>query len=273
MLVRFLLRRKLFKGQFKLFLWLMKYKVLRKIQTISSPITGNFKINLDTKNFIDSCIYYTGDYEPYLKIHYKKLIKPNDVVLDVGANIGFHSLYFAELTGSSGKVISFEPIPINFKAFQNNIELNNFPQIIANNIALGNENRFIDIHLDIDDQNPGAFNLLALGIKNYTIKCEKGDDFLNTLSIDKVNFIKIDVEGYEYEVMKGLKSTITKYRPIINFEYDKVYQSKKNDDESNIFKFLSAMNYAFYKINGYGESSPFIYNDKIHCAEIIALPN
>ena len=273
MLIRFLLYRKLFKGQFKLFLWLMKHKLLKKIQTISSPVTGDFKINLDTKNFIDSCIFYTGDYEPNLKMHYKKLIKPNDVVLDVGANIGFHSLYFAELTGPLGKVISFEPILINFKAFQNNIALNNFPQIIANNIALGNENSLMDIHLEIDDQNPGAFNLLAPGIKNHTIKCEKGDDFLNRIGINKVNFIKIDVEGYEYEVMKGLKSTITSYRPIINFEYDKIYQSKNNEDESNIFKFLLAMNYTFFKIDGYGESSPFIYNNNIPSAEIIALPN
>jgi FkbM family methyltransferase len=272
MLIRLLLRRKLFKGQFKAFLWLRKHGLLKTVKTIGKPITGNFRLKLDTSNFIDSCIYYTGDYEPYLKLHYKELIKQGDTVLDVGANIGFHSMYFAELVGKAGKVLSFEPIEVNFNAFKSNLQLNDFPQIMANNIALGNENEDLAIHLDIDEQNPGAFNLLAPGDKNYTVKCEKGDDFLKTNGIEKVNFIKIDVEGYEYEVMKGMKHYIQLSRPIINFEYDKAYQSKNNEDPSNIFNFLSSMNYNFYKIDGYGNKKIFILSDDILGAEIIAMP-
>lgn len=269
---RFLLRRKLFKGQFKLFLWLFKHQHLRHVEKLAKPINGNFKLWLNTRNFIDSCIYYTGDYEPYLKINYKKLIKPGDIVLDVGANIGFHSLYFAELTGLTGKVFSFEPIQINFNAFIHNLSLNNFPQIMPQQIALGNENNLIAIHLDLEEQNPGAFNLLAKGAKNYEIKCEKGDDFLNNLGIEKVSFMKIDVEGYEFEVLKGLKDTINRSRPIINFEYDKNYQSLNNTNPLSIFSFLREMNYTFHKIDGYGNSTSFNYLEDVETAEIIAFP-
>lgn len=272
MIFRPLLRRKLFKGKFKLFSFLLKHNLLKIIKTIDQPITGNFKMHLNTKNYIDSCIYYMGDYEPNLKIHYKKLINPGDTVLDIGANIGFHSLYFAELTGKTGKVISFEPIEVNFNAFKANLRLNNFPQISANNIALGNENKAIDIHIDSEQQNPGAFNLLADGIKNCTIKCEKGDDFLKNLGVEKVNFMKIDVEGYEYEVLKGLKNTIAQSRPIINFEYDRNYQLKTNEDPSSIFNFLSQMDYHFFEIDGYGNKKPFTYHAAISGAEIIAFP-
>ncbi|MES2417953.1 MAG: FkbM family methyltransferase [Bacteroidota bacterium] len=271
-LYKFILRRKLFKGQFKLFLWLLRHNQLKQVEKIDQPITGSFKLKLNTKNFIDSCIYYTGDYEPYLKIHYKKIIKSGDVVLDVGANIGFHSLYFAELTGITGKVLSFEPIPINFKSFKENLELNNFPQVSANNIALGNENASINIHIDQEGQNPGAYSLLTLGTKNQTIKCEKGDDFLNNLGIDKVHFMKIDVEGYEFEVLKGLKNTIDRSRPVINFEYDRSYQLKNNDDPASIFSFLAQRNYHFFKIDGYGNEIPFTYHDSVSGAEIIAIP-
>lgn len=271
-LYRFILRRKLFKGQFRLFLWLFKNQHLKHVEKLAQPINGNFKLWLNTKNFIDSCIYYTGDYEPYLKIHYKKLIKPGDTVLDVGANIGFHSLYFAELTGPTGKVFSFEPIQVNYDAFKHNLSLNNFIQIIPQQIALGNENNTLAIHLDLEQSNPGAFNLLTEGTKNHTIKCEKGDDFSNNLGIDKVNFIKIDVEGYEYEVLKGLKSTIHRSRPIINFEYDKNYQSISNNDPLSIFLFLKEMNYTFYKIDGYGNATLFNYLEQIETAEVIAFP-
>lgn len=272
MIFRFLLRRKLFKGQFKLFLLFSKYGLLRNIKTIDRPLNGNFKMHINTNNFIDSCIYYTGDYEPYLKMHYKALIKPNDTVLDVGANIGFHSLYFAELVGKTGRVISFEPIGINFNTFKANLALNDFPQIMANNIALGNENRTIDIHLDKDAENPGAYNLFAEGDKNYRIECVKGDDFLKNNGISHVNFIKIDVEGYEYEVLKGLEQTIRQSRPIINFEYDQNYQLKNNEDPSIIFKFLSLLNYTFFKIDGYGKEEPFTYTKDILGAEVIAKP-
>src|SRR5690606_34858412 len=101
------------------------------ITTIAKPIIGNFKINVNTANYIDACIYYTGDYEPYLKKHFVKYIKEGDVVLDVGANIGFHTLYFAELVGTSGKVFAIEPIDINFNALTVNCNLNNFSNIYA----------------------------------------------------------------------------------------------------------------------------------------------
>ncbi|MEJ5992840.1 FkbM family methyltransferase [Pedobacter sp. Du54] len=269
---RFVLKRKLFKGQFRLFSWLLKHNLLLKIKTIGKPVIGNFKLHLNTKNFIESCIYYTGDYESYLKMHYKKLINPGDIILDIGANIGFHSLYFAELTGQNGKVFSFEPIQGNFDALKENLALNNFPQIFPSNIALGNENARISIYLDQDAKNPGAYSLLAKGEKNYVIACEKGDDFLKKLGVDHVHFMKIDVEGYEFEVLKGLENTINKSRPIINFEYDRGYQLKNIDDPNAIFTFLAKKNYQFFSIDGYSCKTPFIYNDSIQGAEIIAEP-
>ncbi len=150
--------------------------------------------------------------------------------------------------------------------------MNDFPQIFANNIALGSANEVIDIHLNPEQQNPGAFTLLGEGVKNYKIKCEKGDDFLEKASIDHVHFIKIDVEGYEFEVLKGLETTIERSRPIINFEYDRAYQLKNTDDPSTIFNFLAQKDYIFFEIDGYGRKTPFTYNVSVIGAEIIAEP-
>jgi len=268
-----LLRRKLFKGQFRIFLWLYYRRWLKEFETITSPVMGSFKISVNTKNFIDACIYYTGDYEPYLKKHFKKFINEGDYILDVGANIGFHTLYFAELTGVNGKVFSFEPIPINFDALQRNIKLNQFPQITTINKALGNTNAPMEIHINQDNQNPGAFNLLENGLKNTIIDCIKGDDYLEGNQIEKIHFIKIDVEGFEYEVFKGLSKTIENSKPIIIFEFDYNYQHKLNDNPKIIFEFLNQYGYQFFTIDGYGNKSICDWLKEIKETEILALPD
>ena len=164
-LYKFLLRRPAFKGQFRLFSWLYNHKKLKRKQEVVTPILGSFKVYTDTINYIDANIYYLGDYEPWLKKHFKKLIKTNAVVLDVGANIGFHSLYFAELAGSNGKVVSIEPIPQNFEALEKNIALNNFKNIISIQKALAAKESIMDVAIDAGNNNPGAFSLLGTGQK------------------------------------------------------------------------------------------------------------
>lgn len=255
-----------------MFLWLYYRKWLKDVNTIASPINETFKIKLTTKNFIDACIYYIGDYEPYLKMQFKKIIKSGDIILDVGANIGFHTLYFAELTGNKGKVYAFEPIPVNFKALTNNIQLNNFPQIVSVNKALGNTNTFMDIHIDNQDQNPGTFSILDIGLKNTTIECVKGDDYLKQQGVNKVDFIKVDVEGFELEVFKGLARTITQFSPIIIFEYDANYQSEINENPKELFHFLSNFGYQFFAIDGYGNEKSVSILEDFTASEILALP-
>jgi len=271
-LYKFILKRKPFKGQFRLFIWLYRHGWLQNVSAIASPITGNFNIKLDTKNFIDASIYYIGDYEGYLKTQFKRLIKPNNVILDIGANIGFHTLYFAELTGNNGKVIAFEPIPINFAALENNISLNNLPQIVSVNKALGNTNSQMNIHVDKQTQNPGAFSLFEHGVKNTIIECVKGDDYLLDNNTKKVDFIKLDVEGFELEVLKGLAETIKQSNPIIIFEYDYNYQSKVNDDPRAILHFLKTFSYSFFIIDGYGNLKHLNIADDLKSTEILAIP-
>lgn len=270
--IRLIIRRKLFKGQFRLFLWLNNHNWLTPIKTITKPIIGNFNLQIDTSNFIESCIYHTGDYEPYLKKQFAILINDGDCVLDVGANIGFHTMYFAELAGNTGKIFAFEPIPVNFLALKQNLSLNGFGQITAEEIALGNETNTIKIHIDPGLKNPGAYTLLSHGKANTYITCVKGDEYLDNKKIDHVDFIKIDVEGYEYEVLKGLKKTIAHSRPIVNFEYDRNYQLRQNEDPAAVFNFFADLNYTFYQVDGYGKREIFNYRDDIQGAEIIAFP-
>lgn len=265
---RLLLRRPYFKGQHRLFYILFKKGYLTNNETsIVKPLQGNFNIQCDTNTWIGAQIVYLGEYEDYIKDTFKKYISKNDTVLDIGANIGFHTLYFSELVGDTGKVIAFEPVPSTFNQLIKNISLNRYHNITPLNIALSNRNEDLFIHVNDADNNPGANNLFNLG--DTKIECKKGDDIINE---NKIDFIKIDVEGYELYALEGLQRTIEKQKPKIVFEFDKNYQLKTHTNPIAIFDFLKQFNYTFFEIkrNKITEINQF---KNLISTDILALPN
>lgn len=267
-LYKFILKRHQFKGQDRLFNYLFKHHKLSSKPVIATPITGKFKIFCDPSTWIGAKIIYTGNYEPALKKVFQSIIKYGDAILDVGANIGFHTLYFAELTGANGSVIAFEPIPPNYQALQENIALNNFNQVSAQNIALSNKNEQITIAVDQASENPGAFNLFDKS-GDLVINCFKGDEIIKD---QKIDFIKIDVEGYESFVIDGLLATIKKYRPVIVFEYDQYYHQKTGRNEDYIFLLLGDLGYQFQYVHNNGLKSIESFQNLIS-GNVLALPH
>ncbi len=265
-IIKKILRRPFFRGQDRIFNYFFTRNHLNiGIQTVR-PITGNFKVNSDTKTWIGAKIAFTGDYEPELKLVFKSLLKLGDVAVDIGANIGFHSLYFAELVGEKGKVISFEPVPYNFFSLNNNIQLNGFKNIETYNLALSDKEEEFSIIADEQSKNPGSFNLFEKG-GNTIIKCKIGDEVLKN---ETINFIKIDVEGYESYVIAGLTKTIEKNSPILIFEYDINYHHKTELSNSYIFDILTPLGYSFFEISKAG-LKPLVL-DKVKSCNILAKP-
>ncbi|MDQ7947317.1 MAG: FkbM family methyltransferase [Pedobacter sp.] len=265
---RALLRRPFFRGQDRLFNFLFKRKLFNKRECTVVPLNGNFKINCDPNTWIGARIIFLGDYEPPLKKVFKDHIKAGDQVLDIGANIGFHTLYFSELVGQQGKVTAFEPVPANFEQLKKNIALNHFQNIETNPVALSNKNEQLTIAADEGSTNPGAYNLFD---RNGTIAidCRIGDEMIGN---NRVDFIKIDVEGYESFVLDGLSQTIEKNRPTIVFEYDQNYQRKTGQADDVIFKLLGADRYTFFEIkqSGLRQLDQF---GSISSGNILAVPN
>lgn len=265
---KFILRRPFFKGQDRLFSYLFKKNKLNQGWQTVKPLQNSFIINCDTATWIGAKIVYTGDYETAFKEVVKSFLKKGDYVLDIGANIGFHTLFFAEIVGEQGKVTAFEPVPYNYQALQHNISLNNFSHITAMNIALSHKNEQIYIAADEKSINPGTFNLFDQS-GNTLITCCIGDEITGD---QKVDFMKIDVEGYESFVIQGLLETIKKNRPTIIFEYDKGYHQKTGLTEDYIFSLLSAMNYHFFHIYQAGPARLNSFTN-LESGNILALPN
>ncbi len=184
-----------------------------------------FDILLDPKNgFIDTTIYVQGVYEDDILSLIASHLKPGDVFVDIGANIGQHTLFAACLVGATGKVIAFEPNKTVAKQLRKSIEKNNFKMITLKEVGLGSKKE--DLNLFIPQGNAGGASISPYNKDTISQKIylEKGDSLLKNK--EKISFIKIDTEGYELEVINGLQEVLKTKKPIVLFEYSPVFWKK-----------------------------------------------
>jgi FkbM family methyltransferase len=204
-----LYNRKGFKGRFY-FTELLKtlFKVPPNAFVIDTAY--GFKIEIDPAHDkgVESSLFYTGTYEPGTLYVMKSLLKPGDTFIDVGANIGLMSLFAASCIGPSGKILSLEPNPNTASILRRNRELNKFSSMNIIETAIGSEEGFAKIFPN-NHINRGGASLIrsGKGEQGIEIKVQTLDYFIGDLNLNPV-LVKIDVEGFELEVLKGSKSLI-----------------------------------------------------------------
>jgi len=135
-------------------------------------------------------------------------IKPSTVTIDVGANIGYYALYCAK----KGKFVhAIEPVKANCIRLDENMKLNGYSNYKIYNLAIGSENGLSEFHMSAHS-NCGRINAEFHEVKNFTssfqVETMTLDDFCKKEGIKKIDFVKMDVEGYETEIIKGAKKTL-----------------------------------------------------------------
>ena len=215
----------------------------------------SFKIILDPINnhTVDMWIARNGNWEPSVS---KALIEnmPKDgIFLDIGANIGYHSLFMASYSKGQEKIYTFEPIKRLHHQLEKSIAVNNFSNITSYNIALGDCDRDSQT-IYIREENIGGSSLLIYPNLEYVNV--KETEKVNIRSLDKffkedfkVNLIKIDVEGYEYEVLKGGSKLLENNHPTLVIEFSPYFyvQDYANKPFDLIF-FLENLGYSFFTL-------------------------
>ncbi|WP_457627875.1 FkbM family methyltransferase [Persephonella sp.] len=164
----------------------------------------------------------------------KKLINRGDTIIDVGAHWGGFSSIFAKLTGKKGKVISFEASSYNYKMLNKNICINYLGNIVQTfNLAVGHSKG--KIRLGIANSSSGHNSVLRkdIDIKLFEeVEQISLDEFCEENNVKDVNFIKVDVEGYELEVLKGMKNLLRKSTNLWMFlEYSPSFLGKDRAEE------------------------------------------
>ncbi len=204
-------------------------KAIRTLLGKTDPATvkrGGIRWSLDLNEGIDLSIYLMGGFEPRTLRLYRKIIKPGQTVLDIGANVGSHTLPLARLVGNSGRVAAFEPTAFAYGKLIANIDLNpELAQIIIPSQAMlvagsqaGLEPALfsswpLDNSSDLHAEHKGRL-METTGASAMTL-----DDAVERLGLSRIDFLKIDVDGYEYEVLKGGLQTLKIHRPSIMMEF------------------------------------------------------
>lgn len=180
------------------------------VQIQTSAGTINWRIN-----YLTSQEHLLATYEPYMQQAFQRFVRPGSVVYDIGAHAGFHALFAALLTGSSGQVIAFEPHPDNILAIRRQLSLN--PHCPVRLLEYAASNVCQELHLDTSyGRSQGRISASgALLVKACTI-----DTLLYQDEILPPNVIKVDVEGHELQVLQGAYHTIRRYKPVILCDYN-----------------------------------------------------
>lgn len=204
----------------------------------------NFLLKINPENgLLDNQLFLHNEYETHIVNKIIENINKGETVLDIGANIGHHSILMSKCVGENGKVISFEPIPRIIKQFRESIEINNIKNIEVEEFGLSNKEDSITLY--IDNNNIGH----SSAIKDKDINTEEiiiNTKTLDSLNLEKFSFVKIDVEGYEWNVIEGGINTFLKYRPIILMEWSPAFY--RLNDESHSLKILNFFLGNNYKI-------------------------
>jgi FkbM family methyltransferase len=153
-----------------------------------------------------------GRYEQHLVNVFKNYIQDDFVIIDGGAHLGMHSLRLSDLV-PNGHVYSFEASPRTYDKLNQTIEYNNIHNITLYNNALYSEN--VDAHVIEHIHADQDTVKIGYNVNHKNIKATA----LDSLELDKLDFIKLDIEGGEYHAILGAEQTIKKYKPIITYEY------------------------------------------------------
>ena len=157
---------------------------------------------------------------------------PDPVILDVGANIGVHTLFFSSIAGPRGKVHAFEAQRIVFQMLMGNLALNSIENVFGHGLALGRAPGTLKLP-PVDYSRPWNFGGMSLATESPEPQFRHGTAehaaadkneiipliTLDSLNLDRVDFIKIDVEGMEEDVLRGAARTLDITRPLMQLEW------------------------------------------------------
>ena len=191
------------------------HKAIVKHSSSDFVMIGENKIYLDQNDSLRLSIH--GSHEPFETELLSKWIKESDYVLDLGANIGYFTLIMSKLVGDSGKVFSFEPSMDNFEILKKNIKVNNCNNVIIENMAVGNKNGEIKLYLSDNQSMHTLYENTISTNRSVTVPIIKLDDYYNKKSINKINVIKMDVEGAELDTLRGMSNILTENKDVVLF--------------------------------------------------------
>ena len=168
---------------------------------------------------------------------FRQIVHPGQLVVEIGANIGAHTVFLAQHVGPTGLVLAFEPQRLVFQTLCANLALNNIPNVMAYRQALGSTAGTIKVP-ELPYNRETNFGGLGLG------EFEFGEDVplatLDSFGLTRCSLIKVDVEGMEKDVLAGAVETIARFKPVLYVENDRPERS------AELIRYIDSLGYSMY---------------------------
>lgn len=224
-----------------------KYRFLHYLcpkNTIVEDDLFGYKVKLDLSDWIQRNIFLRSFYHND-KIIIENVLKEGMTFIDVGSNIGYFSLLASQLVGDKGLVIAFEPNFKPYSYFKKTIENNSIKNIELYNYAIGDKEGDIWLYPNHEDKYNATATLVDVGQKDrYKVKTNTLDNIIEKLNLKDIDYLKIDVDGYEPNVLEGAINALQS-RKIKNMQLEfGTYLLKANNYSSEkLYKLI--LNYGY----------------------------
>ncbi|CAN1212305.1 hypothetical protein TUMEXPCC7403_19005 [Tumidithrix helvetica PCC 7403] len=200
-----------------------------------ATVDNDIPIFVDIFERIQSYMYFLGEYERYETRKFTHSINLDDVVMDLGANIGYFSLIASKRVGLKGHVFSFEASPRVYELLCKNCCLSNNKNISPLNFAVSDNEGILKFNLPRNPQEQGSGSLSSSEIGDIEVAGITIDKFVQKENLIRLDLIKMDIEGAEVKALLGMSETIVKHKPKLLFEFS---PSRYKESEINQFEAL-----------------------------------
>lgn len=225
--------------------------VLAEREPVASKLPNGCRVFCNLRDEIQRQIWFQGVYEPIEAYLFTRLLRPGMVIVDAGANVGQYSLLASTEVGPSGSVHCFEPIPSNFVRLVEHAIENGVSNMFLNRTALWNEDGTVALGLPEGKRNnAGSYSLGAASRSDSRTEAPsvRLDTYVSRRGLDRIDLIKMDIEGAEAGAISGARATLLQYRPTILMEVNQIALNGVGASRSALWTQLSELGYRAWRI-------------------------
>lgn len=228
----------------------------------------------DLRDHIQRQIYFRAAYEPIETYLFELLLRPGMVVIDAGANVGQYALIAASTVGDKGEVHAFEPVPTIFQRLRAHVLQNGVAAVVRTNMtALWHRAEAVSLHLGSDMLgNDGAYTI-GLPLETMDTVASSGvrlDDYVAETGLNRLDFIKMDIEGAEQFALLGAKSVVARWRPMMLVEINRAACTRLGYQPERVWELLKPHGYFMWAVGeSAGECRPLTSLANVDRANII----
>jgi FkbM family methyltransferase len=236
----------------------------------AEPVTfdmhGVGRLTLDLGIEMQQHVYWAGlsrDDAAILRL--AEAVLPRDgVFIDVGANVGIHTLAIARHVSKGGAIVAFEPHPANHRLLKHNLEQNGLRHVVAENLGLAEATATLTGTARADG---GNWSLASRGDYRFEVRLVRLDDYLRDQPLPRLDLMKIDVEGAEVRVLRGARQTIARFRPLIVFEVCPSWLAKMQSSAIELFAELVGQGYNIHALPG----RKIVWDRRVKVGDLVGL--